>query len=96
MKTLSWLIKKFYIGRKAYALNEYRYYADPKKLDYTPFYRIEKVIINDITFSHDTAEYFVRDAITFLDWGDTTKNVFMTKRQAANYLINLQLTPTKY
>ena len=82
MKLLLWLIKKFYIGRTAYALNSVENNG-------TKFYNIEKVIIEDITINRLYIHYFVKDYKTFDEWGDTIEHCSLTKRGICRQLIKL-------
>ena len=82
MKLLLCLIKKFYIGRTAYALNSIENNG-------TTFYNIEKVIIEDITINRLYIHYFVKDYKTFDKWGDTTEHWSLTKRGIYKQLIKL-------
>lgn len=84
MKILIWLIKKFYIGKTAYAINEF-FNKDRKEISY----RIEEVVIKDITIDRLYIHYFVKDYKTFNDWGDTTKYCSLTKRGICKQLIKL-------
>ena len=84
MKILLWIIKKFYIGKTAYALNEF-FNKDDKETSY----RIEKVIIEDITINRLDIHYFLRDYKTFEEWGDTVKYCSLTKRGICRQLIKL-------
>ena len=82
MKLLLWLIKKFYIGRTAYALNSIENNG-------TTFYNIEKVIIEDITINRSCIHYFVKDYKTFDEWGDTIEYCSLSKRGICKQLIKL-------
>ena len=82
MKLLLWLLKKFYIGRTAYALNSTKY-------DDATFYNIEKVIIEDLTINRLYIHYCVKDYKTFDEWGDTTEHCSLTKRGICKQLIKL-------
>ena len=82
MNLLLWLLKRFYIGRTAYALNSI-------DRDGTTFYTIEKVIIEDITINRLYIHYFVKDYKTFDEWGDTIEYCSLTKRGICKQLIKL-------
>ena len=82
MKLLIWLIKKFYIGRTAYALSSIENNG-------TTFYNIEKVIIEDITINRLYIHYFVKDYKTFDEWGDTIEYCSLSKRGICKQLIKL-------
>lgn len=82
MKLLIWLLKRFYIGRTAYALNSI-------DRDGTTFYAIEKVIIEDITINRLCIYYLVKDYKTFDEWGDTIEYCSLSKRGICKQLINL-------
>ena len=82
MKLLIWLLKRFYIGRTAYALNSIENNG-------TTFYNIEKVIIEDITINRLYIHYFVKDYKTFDEWGDTTAYCSLSKRGICKQLIKL-------
>ena len=82
MKLLLWLLKKFYIGRTAYALNL-------NENGGTTFYNIEKVIIEDITIDRLYIHYYVKDYKTFDEWGDTTEHCSLSKRGICKQLIKL-------
>ena len=82
MNLLLWLIKKFYIGRTAYALNSIENNG-------TTFYNIEKVIIEDITINRLYIHYFVKDYKTFDEWGDTIEYCSLSKRGICKQLIKL-------
>ena len=82
MKLLLWLIKKFYIGRTAYALSSIENNG-------TTFYNIEKVIIEDITINRLHIHYFLRDYKTFEEWGDVAKCCSLTKKGICKQLIKL-------
>ena len=82
MKLLLWLIKKFYIGRTAYALSSIENNG-------TTFYNIEKVIIEDITINRLHIHYFLRDYKTFEEWGDSTEHCSLTKKGICKQLIKL-------
>ena len=82
MKLLLWLLKRFYVGRTAYALNL-------NESGGTTFYNIEKVIIEDITINRLYIHYFVKDYKTFDEWGDTTEYCSLSKRGICKQLIKL-------
>lgn len=82
MNLLLWLIKKFYIGRTAYALSSIENNG-------TTFYNIEKVIIEDITINRLYIHYFVKDYKTFDEWGDTIEYCSLSKRGICKQLIKL-------
>ena len=82
MKLLLWLLKKFYIGRTAYALNS-------NESGGTTFYNIEKVIIEDITINRLYIHYYVKDYKTFDEWGDTIEHCSLSKRGICKQLIKL-------
>lgn len=82
MKLLLWLLKRFYIGRTAYALNSIENNG-------TTFYNIEKVIIEDITINRLYIHYFVKDYKTFDEWGDTIEYCSLSKRGICKQLIKL-------
>ena len=82
MKLLLWLLKRFYIGRTAYALNL-------NESGGTTFYNIEKVIIEDITINRLHIHYFLRDYKTFEEWGDSTEHCSLSKRGICKQLIKL-------
>ena len=86
MKILIWLLKKLYLNRKAYALNEYRYYKQNDSKEYISYWRIETVIIECISIDNNEITYEVRDAKTFESWGDYTNKVFLTKSSATKAL----------
>ena len=82
MKLLLWILKKFYIGRTAYALNS-------TESGGTTFYNIEKVIIEDITIDRLYIHYCVKDYKNFDEWGDTTAYCSLSKRGICKQLIKL-------
>ena len=82
MKLLLWILKRFYVGRTAYALNSI-------EKDGTTFYNIEKVIIEDITIDRLYIHYCVKDYKTFDEWGDTTAYCSLSKRGICKQLIKL-------
>ena len=82
MKLLIWLLKKFYIGRTAYALNSIENNS-------TTFYNIEKVIIEDISIDRLYIHYYVKDYRTFDEWSDSTEHCSLTKRGICKQLIKL-------
>ena len=82
MKLLLWILKKFYIGRTAYALNS-------NESGGTTFYNIEKVIIEDITIDRLYIHYYVKDYKTFDEWNESTEYCSITKRAICNQLIKL-------
>ena len=82
MKLLLWILKRFYIGRTAYALNLIESGG-------TTFYNIEKVIIEDITINRLYIHYYVKDYKTFEEWGDSTEHCSLTKKGICKELINL-------
>jgi len=83
MKLLLWLLKKLYINRKAYALNEYRYFKENPDKEYESFWKMEIVIIEGFSVYQNKIEYDVRDAVTFERWNEYVNNVYLTKRSAA-------------
>ena len=82
MKLLLWILKRFYVGRTAYALNSIESGG-------TTFYNIEKVIIEDITIDRLYIHYYVKDYKTFDEWSDSTKHCSLTKRGICKQLIKL-------
>ena len=82
MKLLLWLLKRFYIGRTAYALNL-------NESGGTTFYNIEKVIIEEITINRLYIHYYVKDYKTFDEWGDSTEYCSLSKRGICKQLIKL-------
>ena len=76
------ILKRFYIGRTAYALNS-------KESGGTTFYSIEKVIIEEITINRLYIHYYVKDYKTFDEWGDSTEYCSLTKRGICKQLIKL-------
>ena len=93
MKLLIWLIRKIYLNRKAYALNEYRYFKEKGSDKYESYWRIESVIIEGISISDTEINYDVRDAISFDTWGDYTDKVYLTKRAAAKAFSKMKIKP---
>lgn len=90
MKLLIWLLKKYYTNRKAYALNEYRYYEKKDSKTYESFWTIEPVLIKSISIdANNKTEYMVMNLKTGEDWGDYTEHVYLTKYKAAKALIKL-------
>ena len=88
MNILFRLIKLLYINRVAYAIDEYLY-NDPSNPEYNnTYYRIEKVIIKDVFINQDV-EFIVKDIASGLDWGDSTKYVYLSKRKASKELLKL-------
>lgn len=93
MKILIWLLKKLYINRKAYALNEYRYFKEKDSKEYDSFWRIENVIIEGISIFNDEINYDARDAISFEPWGEYTNKVYLTKKGAAKAFSKMKIKP---
>lgn len=93
MKILIKLLKKFYINRKAYALNEYRYFKKDGDKEYDSFWRIESVIIEGISISDFSIDYSVRDSISFESWGDYSDKVYLTKSGAAKAFSKMKIKP---
>ena len=83
------LIKLLVVNRISYAINEFEYKNEgDSKYDNT-FYRIEKVLIKDIFICNNNISYIVIDLTTNEDWGDTTEQVYFSKRKASKKLLKL-------
>lgn len=92
MKFIIWLLSKIYIKKKAYALNEYRYY-EKNNSSYVSFWKIESVIIEGISIYEDDIQYSLIDAKSLDVWGDVTPYVYLTKWGAARAFSKMKITP---
>lgn len=88
MNILFRLIKLLYINKVAYAINEYHYNDKDNPKYSATYYRIEKVIIQDLFIKQDV-EFMVKDITTESEWGDSTKHVYLTKRKVSKELLKL-------
>ena len=89
MKLIYLLLRLLYINRTAYAINEYNYVDKENSKYNNTFYRIEKILIKDIFISYSIIEYMCTDLKTNEDWGDSTKQVYFSKRKASKELLKL-------
>ena len=83
------LLKLLTVNKVAYAINEYNYVDKENSKYNNTFYRIEKILIKDIFISYNIIEYMCTDLKTNEDWGDSTKQVYFSKRKASKELLKL-------
>lgn len=88
MNTILRIIRKLFINKVAYAIDEY-VYRENKDSNSESYYRINKVIILDISLDSDGIKFLVEDYKTNETWGDYIENVFTTKRAAEKRISKL-------
>lgn len=83
------LIKLLVVNRVAYAFN-YIECTDKNHTNYNQkFYKIEKVLITDIFIGNSSISYMLVDLTTNEDWGDSTEQIYFSKRKASKELLKL-------
>ena len=83
------LIKLLVVNRISYAINEFEYKNEGDSKYNNTFYRIEKVLVKDVFICNGNTQYMLFDLTTNEDWGDSTEQVYFSKRKASKELLKL-------